>query len=94
MKTLSILVLLLVMAVGGLGYADYKQRSEVLGLEVKVQTLEGDIGVQGSVIISQQKELLAVEKKETVDRKVLLDIMDFLSHLQIETEPSGNGPRS
>jgi hypothetical protein len=93
MKTLAILVLLLTLIVVGFGYVEYRQYLEISGLEVEVASLEAQVSTQTLVIASQQKVLSKTQKQERALGKVLLDVVDFLSHLQIETQ-SESGPRS
>ena len=95
MKTLSALVLLLTMIVGGLGYIEYRQSTEIADLESEVSYLQVDVTVQTAVIVSQQSALSKSRKREAIVEGVVFKIVDFLSHLDIETEPSsGNGPKS
>lgn len=93
MKTLFTLVLLLALATGGLGYTEYRQHLEILDLQAQVSSFPSQFKAEDLVIISQQQALSKVKSKEQVDRKVLSDILDFLTHLDVEPEPK-SGPRS
>ena len=87
-------MLLLVLVTGGLGgYTEYRQHLEILDLQAQVSSFPSQLKAEDLVIISQQQALSKVKSKEQVDRKVLSDILDFLTHLDVEPEPK-SGPRS
>lgn len=95
MKILSTLVLLLALISGGLGYNEYQQHLDLTSVKTQVSDLTVVVNDQTQVILSENKELTKVRNKEQAEQKILFDIVDFLSHLDIQDQPSsGNGPRS
>lgn len=95
MKILSVIVLLLALISGGLGYNEYRQHLEITSVKTQVSDLTIVVNDQTQVILSENKELTKVRSKEQAEQKILFDIVDFLSHLDIQKESSsGNGPKS
>ena len=95
MKTLSIFVLLLTLVIAGLGYVAYEQNLEITDLDSQVSFLQAETTIQTAVIVSQQSAITKNKKRESEAEVLIFKIVDFLNHLDIETEPSsGNGPKS
>lgn len=95
MKILCAIVLLLALISGGLGYVEYRQHIEITSVKTQVSDLTVVVNDQTQIILSDNKELSKVRNKEQAEQKILFDIVDFLSHLDIQKESSsGNGPRS
>jgi hypothetical protein len=95
MKTLLILVLLLLLSTLGLGYNEYRQSVKIADLEFQVSVLQTQVSSETAILVSQQVVIAKEKRREAEVEKVVFKIVDFLSHLEIEVDPSsGNGSKS
>ena len=92
MKTLAILVLLLALAVLGLGYSEYRQTVLISALETQVSGLQFEADVHQAALVSHKKAIVQIRKENSAIAAVLIKVLDFLD--QTTVEPGKQGPSS
>ena len=94
MKTLTAVVMFLVLVLGGLGYVEYQQRLQITDLQIQVSTLQGDVNIQHIALASQKKAIVRIRTDDQGMERVLVKIVEFLNQIEVESAPSKPGSSS
>ena len=88
MKTLSVAVLFLLLAFGGLGALEFVQYRQIAILETQVSVLRTEVQTQIKVSSSQKKAIVQIQTRDKTVNKVLHQIVDFLNSVDVEPAPA------
>lgn len=80
MKKLWSVILLLGLAISGLGYVEYVQVKNIEFLETQVLTLQGQAVAQHVALVSQKKAILKLGSDQKIIERVLIQILKVMEH--------------
>lgn len=80
MKKLWPVILLLGLAISGLGYVEYVQVKNIEFLETQVLALQGQAVSQHVALVSQKKAILKLGSDQKIIERVLIQILKVMEH--------------
>lgn len=78
MKILATLTLLLALAVGCLGYVNYRQDQDISTLTTQMSALTEEVDIQHRALLSHKKAILSLRSDEKKTRSVVLGMLLYL----------------
>ena len=87
MKILSTLTLLLALAVGCLGYADYRQAQGITLLNLQMSALTQQVEAQHQALLSHKKSILGLKTSQKQSDRALVAVILFLKSEEPDSSP-------
>lgn len=93
MKIFATVTLLLALALGGLGYVEYKQTQVINALNLQMSALAQEVDTQHRALASHKKAILGLRSDQKQADKILLGLLLFLKAQESEPSPKSEQNR-